>query len=201
MDARRLDAVARALAARFPRRAAVGAAAAALGAVRPIRAAAAGATPAPETATACVMAFDATVRQGPSAGRRLWGALGLRVAADGAIDRGVLVGPDGELPVVGQAVGRAVHLLLRLPDGRQVFGVGTAGEHLASCPPLDADGRPTVAFDVGGPFVGPDPGDAGGWLAGQTQFQALNVNTEPDPEDQRLMVAWSVMAQDNVREP
>ena len=36
-------------------------------------------------------------------------------------------------------------------------------------------------------------------LEGQTQYQALNVYAEPDPVDNRLVVLWSVMAQNNVR--
>jgi hypothetical protein len=36
-------------------------------------------------------------------------------------------------------------------------------------------------------------------LEGQNQYQALNVYSEPDPEDNRLMIVWSIMSQNNVR--
>jgi hypothetical protein len=38
-------------------------------------------------------------------------------------------------------------------------------------------------------------------LEGQSQYQALNVYSQTDPQDPRLMVVWSIMAQDNNRSP
>ncbi|MEA2595561.1 MAG: hypothetical protein QOF01_2030 [Thermomicrobiales bacterium] len=120
------------------------------------------ATPFPEEVARCVVAFEAAIRQGPSAGMVYQGILRLPLEADSAIDHGTLivgVGEDddapqlSEVPVVGQASGRAVNLLITVGDGQYVYGIGTFEHPVGRC-----QGR------MGGPLVGPLPGDAGDWV-------------------------------------
>lgn len=118
-----------------------------------------------------VLPFQLTVRQGPSAGLRLEGLIGLVTAPEGAIDRGLFVwGQNRQVgtpaPVVGQANGRAVNLLLQLPQG-PVYGVGTSSETLIQAVDVFDPETWTLRrpFLLGGPFVGPLAGDSGDWEA------------------------------------
>jgi hypothetical protein len=56
------------------------------------------------------------------------------------------------LPVVGQANGHAINLMITVGDGKYVFGVGTLEQPIDQC-----------AGEMGGPFVGPEAGDFGDW--------------------------------------
>ncbi len=107
-----------------------------------------------EGAATCRGEFEATVHQGPNAGLELIGELEMNIEETGSVS-GTLIGEDGEVPVVGQADGRAINLVFDLGDGRKVFGVGAAEEDLREC-----------EGDFGGPLEGPDSGDLGGWRAG-----------------------------------
>lgn len=104
----------------------------------------------------CLIDFEATVRQGPSSGVTLLGVLDFKVDEAGVL-YGKLMQKDGsELLVAGQVEGRAVHLVFDLGDEQNVFGVGTAKVRITN---------DTCGLALGGPFVGPAPGDAGDWLA------------------------------------
>lgn len=165
METNRFDALSKALAGRASRRRAVGRLAgggvgaallAAVGLGRTAVATQDAATPVATsvagTATRCLLPFEATVRRGPSAGLALTGTLSLAIDARGTA-WGILALPDGAGDlVVGQGDGRAVNLLVTLADGRVVYGVGVAEHDVRDC---------TGA--MGGPLVGPQPGDAGDW--------------------------------------
>jgi hypothetical protein len=124
-------------------------------------------------ARVCLVPFTAAVREGPSAGQGWSGVIGLRQERSGAIDHGALFVVAGErdgaivpgptLPVVGQATGRAINLLITLADGRAVFGVGTMAADLAHCGGIDLRTGKATPFFMGGPLVGPEPGDLGDW--------------------------------------
>ena len=104
----------------------------------------------------CEVNFEATVRQGPSSGVALAGILDFKVDASGDLG-GKLRGPDGsEIPAAGQVDGRAIHLVFDLGDEQTVFGVGAARGEITN---------DTCGLALGGPFVGPQPGDMGDWLA------------------------------------
>ena len=104
----------------------------------------------------CSMAFEATVRQGPSTGLALAGLLDFSLAAGGSLTGTLTLKDQTEAQVVGQVNGRAINLIVHPPKAF-VFGVGTAFEPIAG----EACGK-----ILGGPFVGPKPGDTGDWLAG-----------------------------------
>jgi hypothetical protein len=153
------------------------------------------AMPFPEEVARCVVAFEAAIHQGPSAGTVYQGILRLPLEADGAIDHGTLiigVGEDddapqlSEVPVVGQASGRAVNLLITVGDGQYVYGVGTFEHPVGRC-----QGR------MGGPLVGPLPGDAGDWVGYATcsdciqdAYRLYNIGPNPDGSiPRRVLVA------------
>jgi hypothetical protein len=174
MDGTRIDALSKSLARGMTRRGilrrggGVGAAAG-LAAVLGTRAVAAqDATPA---AGMCAIPLELAVRQGPNAGVAWRGEL--RLSADesgglsgvyaarkdeagtavesGTTDADPMAGTQ-ELPVVGQANGRAINLMITVADGQYVFGVGTLENDISQC-----------GGEMGGPFVGPEPGDTGDW--------------------------------------
>lgn len=166
MDSRRFDHLAKQIAAPLSRRAALrrlAGSAVAVGLVGQTSVLAAQSTPVVEEITedVCVFNFEADVRSGPSAGLALVGVLRVPAQTTGTFDDGVLIVADPANPdvitsitVVGQANGRAINLLLDVGDGDAVYGVGTLETDLATC-----TGR------VGGPLVGPAPGDQGDWAA------------------------------------
>lgn len=112
----------------------------------------------------CGFAFEATVRQGPSGGTTYRGGLKLAVDPTGGVT-GWLGVPDPNVAtpasvedvewvaVAGQARGRAINLLFQVSEDHYVYGVGTLEQPITAC-----EGR------LGGPFVGPQPGDAGDWV-------------------------------------
>ena len=117
------------------------------------------------------LSLELAVRQGPNAGAAWRGEL--RVSTDetgglsgvymarkdeagasmeaAAADADPMAGTQ-ELPVVGQANGRAINLMITVADGQHVFGVGTLENDISQC-----------AGEMGGPFVGPEAGDTGDW--------------------------------------
>ena len=168
MDDRAFDEFSRAMARGLPRRrllarlGAGGLGAALLGTTGrvPARAAA----PTAQAAT-CQLDLVAHVRLGASAGVTLGGAVPGELRAQlafgfddgGAISSGSMRLASGqEVPVVGQALGRALHL--RVATGNQLLIlVGTAEQDLATCQGA-----------VDGMVTGPQLGDLGDWHATAT---------------------------------
>ena len=106
--------------------------------------------------TACGGRFEATVRQGPSAGLALVGQLEVRVEPSGQA-RAVLTLRDGAtLPATGHVNGQAINLIFVVRQDTYLFGVGTSQRAFHECAGL-----------WGGPFVGPEQGDIGDWLGTQ----------------------------------
>jgi hypothetical protein len=105
---------------------------------------------------ACSMEFEATVYHGPSEGLSVLGTLEMEIDETGSLT-GTMTSEDGSLvlPVVGQANGRAVNMAFNLGEGVYIFGIGTAVNDTAG---EDCGGV------LGGPLVGPNPGDSGDWL-------------------------------------
>jgi hypothetical protein len=100
----------------------------------------------------CRGTLEATVYQGPSAGLTAAGELSLEIDPTGGLV-GLLTVQDGPLlDVVGQANGRALHLVVELGGEQYLFGVGASQNDVSSCQDL-----------AGGPLTGPSPGDSGGW--------------------------------------
>lgn len=107
------------------------------------------ATPTPH---ACRINFTGTVRQGPSAGLALVGALTVAVDPSGSA-LGQLERPDGStVGVVGQVTGLAIDLRIDLRT-RRVFAIGGLEHDFAEC-----------RGDAGGMLIGPEPGDLGDWV-------------------------------------
>lgn len=104
----------------------------------------------------CLIDFEATVRQGPSSGVALLGVFDFQVDEAGVLYGKLMQENGGEILAAGQVIGRAVHLVFDLGEDQTVFGVGTAKVRITN---------DTCGLALGGPFVGPTPGDAGDWLA------------------------------------
>jgi len=120
------------------------------------------AVPAAQAAT-CQLDLVASVRLGASAGVMIGGAvpgelrgqLSFGFDDGGAISGGRLRLADGkELPVVGQALGRALHLRVQMGKQQPLILVGTAEQDLATCQGA-----------VDGMLTGPQAGDLGDWHA------------------------------------
>jgi hypothetical protein len=110
----------------------------------------------PMALTACGCRFEATVRQGPSAGLSFVGQLVVRVEPPGQA-RAVLTLRDGAtLPATGHVAGQALNLIFVVRPDTYLFGVGTSQRDFHEC-----------AGIWGGPFVGPEPGDIGDWVGTQ----------------------------------
>ena len=164
MDADRFDTLAKRLVTPTTRRATLGTAAAggllsALGLVRTV----------PEMRAAqrgsCVLAFVATVRQGPSVGQvltpggtkpgELRGELSFSLSQTGNLEDAVLSLPDGtSLPAVGQATGHSLQVRIELGQRQAVVAVGVGEQEVATC---------QGAID--GIVTGPNAGDLGDWHA------------------------------------
>jgi hypothetical protein len=179
MDDRRVDALAKGIAQRLTRRRALGGVVGAATALVAAPVLAQDATPATGGADVCLVPFEATVRSGPDAGTAYAGALALAATADGSV-RGLLVptataagtpvaGKPQGIRVVGQTQGRAINLLFVVGDGQELYGVGTMEHDLATC-----DGA------MGGPFVGPQPGDAGDWGVQQIPLTGCQKSCRAD---------------------
>jgi hypothetical protein len=104
----------------------------------------------------CLIDFEATVRQGPSSGVALRGIFDFKVDEAGTLYGKLMQENGGEILAAGQVNGRAIHLVFELGGEQLVFGVGTAKARITN---------DTCGLALGGPFVGPAPGDAGDWLA------------------------------------
>ena len=114
------------------------------------------APPTPIARIACGGHFEATVRQGPSAGLSLVGQLEVWVEESGQA-RAVLTLRDGAtLPATGHVNGQAINLIFVVRPDTYLFGVGTSQRAFDEC-----------AGIWGGPFVGPEQGDIGDWLGTQ----------------------------------
>ncbi len=132
------------------------------------------AVPAAQAAT-CQLDLVANVRLGASAGATIGGAvpgelrgqLSFGFDDGGAISGGRLRLADGkELPVVGQALGRALHLRVQLGAQQPLILVGTAEQDLGSCQGA-----------VDGLLTGPQPGDLGDWHATATSLGQRSPST------------------------
>ena len=119
-------------------------------------------------AATCQLDLVANVRLGASAGATIGGAvpgelrgqLSFGFDDGGAISDGRLRLADGkELPVVGQALGRALHLRVQLGARQPLILVGTAEQDLGRC-----------QGTVDGLLTGPQPGDLGDWHATATSL-------------------------------
>jgi len=159
MDAGRFDALTRSLSRRRSRRGvAAGGLAAGLAAFGLERAAA---------QQACALQIQATTAVGPHQNTIYTGTLNLTIGDEGAIDDGSFDTSDGgSFPLVGQAVGRALHLRITL-DGGQVLALeGTAANDLVLC-----------RGEASGVFGGPDDLDLGTWrtINGQSGNTAPSV--------------------------
>jgi len=107
-----------------------------------------------DATTACSLDFAASVNSGPSSGTELAGTLRLDLASDGSLSGVLTQEDDSTIDVVGSADGYAINLAFALGEDATIFGVGTSDMPVAEC---------TGTF--GGPFTGPEEGDAGDWLA------------------------------------
>ena len=124
----------------------------------------------------CLLEIVANVRLGPSAGAilegnvpgELRGELTFAIGPNGAVDSGRL-GVEGgpELPVVGQAAGRALNLRIEVSPDQTIVLIGTAARPLDQC-----------RGDVDGLLTGPRVGDLGEWHATAT---ALGGGEGPPP--------------------
>lgn len=104
----------------------------------------------------CMIDFEATVRQGPSKGVTLKGIFDFKVDEQGTLYGKLLQADQSQVLAAGQVVGRAIHLVFAVSKEQDVFGVGTAKTTI---------NNDTCGVALGGPFVGPAPGDSGDWLA------------------------------------
>jgi hypothetical protein len=130
----------------------------------------------------CRLAIVATVGLGPDATERmqtdvpgeLRGEISFSLSPDGAIDAGRFLLDGGpEVPVVGQATGRALNLrvdLQAVQEGLALVLVGTAQEPVSRC-----------AGVIDGLLTGPLPGDLGDWHATATAIAGETRTTPPTP--------------------
>jgi hypothetical protein len=187
MDGSAFDDFSRAMARGIPRRqvlarlGAGGLGAALLGAigidrVRTVRSA----LPVAQAAT-CQLDIIATVRIGTNASEDLGGAepgelrgqLSFGLDDTGAVTEGRLLLEGGvELPVLGQVVGRAVHLRVVNGETSSIILVGTAEQDLGTC-----------QGSVDGMMTGPAFGDLGDWHAIATALQRQSGGTSDDGSD------------------
>ena len=117
----------------------------------------------------CEFEFDATVHQGPSAGLALIGILQFDLDTTGGLTGTFALEDGSEALVAGQVNGRAVNLIFDLGDQRYIYGVGTS---LYNVRDEDCGG------ELGGPLVGPEPGDSGDWRKGKPGKGVLNLTDE-----------------------
>jgi hypothetical protein len=103
----------------------------------------------------CLVDFEAAVRQGPSTGITLQGVLDFKVNELGTLHGMLLQADQSQILVAGQVEGRAIHLVFVVGEQKFVFGVGTT---------LNQIKNDECGVALGGPFVGPEPGDSGDWL-------------------------------------
>ncbi|CAN5438913.1 hypothetical protein BH09CHL1_BH09CHL1_27780 [soil metagenome] len=145
MDASRFDALTRTLSRRRSRRGiAAGGLAAGLAALGVDRVMA---------QPVCALQIQATTAIGPHQNTIYTGTLNFDIGEDGAIDSGSFDTDDGAShPLVGQAIGRALHLRITLGQDQVLSLEGTAANDLILC-----------RGDAAGTFGGPDVMDLGTW--------------------------------------
>ena len=114
------------------------------------------APPTPREPTACGGRFEATVRQGPSAGLAFVGQLVVRVEPSGHAQAVLTLRDGATLPATGHVNGQALNLIFVVRPDTYLFGVGTSQHAFHEC-----------AGIWGGPFVGPEQGDSGDWVGTQ----------------------------------
>jgi hypothetical protein len=113
----------------------------------------------------CSLQIQATTVTGPDQNTIYTGALNLALGDNGAIDSGSFDTSDGvSHPLVGQAVGRALHLRITLATGQVLALEGTAANDLVLC-----------RGEASGTFGGPDDLDLGTWRT----VDAQSGNTPP----------------------
>jgi len=112
--------------------------------------------PAARETMACGGRFEATVRQGPSAGLSLVGQLVVRAEPSGRATAVLTLRDGATLPATGYVNGQAMNLIFVVRPDTYLFGVGTSQRDFHEC-----------AGIWGGPFVGPEQGDIGDWLGTQ----------------------------------
>ncbi len=101
----------------------------------------------------CLRPFEVTVRQGPNEGQEYLGALAIKLSDGGAIEEGYFEPPMAMISRwSGRPRGRSISMLITLADGQTVYGVGVGEQEVGAC-----------AGQMGGPLVGPEPGDMGDW--------------------------------------
>jgi hypothetical protein len=109
-------------------------------------------------AGSCVLAIDATVQLGPTAGQSFQGTLTISVGPDGAIDSGTLQFSDGSsVPVVGQATGRSIRLRAGTAPDTTITFIGSGVFPIEQC-----------SGELTGAFVGPGLQTIGAWMATDT---------------------------------
>ncbi len=122
--------------------------------------------PSATTSPACVLAFEGTIRNGPNADLSLTGNLGFMVYGESSGLTGTLKLEDGkEIPVTGQATGRAINLILDLGSDSLIYATGTAQNAMNYC-----------QGSAGGSLVGPLPGDSGDWFG---KFDSVAAGGSP----------------------
>lgn len=104
----------------------------------------------------CLVDFEAAVHQGPSTGLALKGVFDFQVNESGTLHGMLLQSDQTQILAAGQVEGRAVHLVFVVGERKFVFGVGTT---------LNQIQNDDCRVVLGGPFVGPEHGDSGDWLA------------------------------------
>jgi hypothetical protein len=154
MDASRFDALTRSLTRRRSRRGfAAGGLAVGLAALGVDRALA---------QPVCALQIQATTAIGPDQNTVYTGTLNFDIGEDGAIDSGSFDTDDGAShPLVGQAIGRALHLRITLGPDQVLSLEGTATNDLILC-----------RGDASGTFGGPDVMDLGTWRTVESQSGA-----------------------------
>src|SRR5215211_3158888 len=85
-----------------------------------------------EDAWDCTLPLRVNVRQGPNAGLELFALVHMNIDdAGGTEGMYEVVAPEanaGEIPLVGQIIGRSVSLMFSVSDETSIFGVGTSHE-------------------------------------------------------------------------
>jgi hypothetical protein len=135
-----------------------------------------GASQAQGASHSCTSGFEFAVSSGPSAPLTLAGTLTMTIEASGAftgtlsafegsplVVNGAASLPDS-LPVIGQANGHAISMLIKISDEQIVFGSGAAEADLSSC-------KGELVGVMGGSASGPQVGDLGDWLTRCRKFK------------------------------
>lgn len=106
------------------------------------------------TPVSCESEFTAAVYQGPSTGFRLQGELVTTIDLFGKITATLIQENGSEVIATGQAHGQAINLVFFVNEELRMYGVGTADNDINVC-----------RGEMGGPLIGPLPGDSGDWAS------------------------------------